>query len=101
MFLYCYGHQYLSLEKRRLGARNRHQVVDTMKRTHQALYGQNQLDGGRWLFVGIHQDINNLNRSYTLVRTENKDYYKRNDKKQDYLLEVKCLCQVHGKIRLA
>lgn len=99
MFLYCYGHQYLSLEKRRLGARNRYQVEDTMKRTHQAY--MDKINGGKWLFIGIHQDINNLNRSYTLVRTENKDYYKGNDKKQDYLLEVKCLCQVHGKIRLA
>ena len=73
-----------------------------MKRTHQAYMDKiNLMEAGKWLFIGIHQDINNLNRSYTLVRTENKDYYKGNDKKQDYLLEVKCLCQVHGKIRLA
>ena len=69
-----------------------------MKRTHQTYMDMINLMEESGVLIGIHQDINNLNKSYTLVRKQNKDYYKGNDKKQDYLMEVKCLCQVHGKI---
>ena len=72
-----------------------------MKRTHQTYMDKINLMEESGVLIGIHQDINNLNKSYTLVRKQNKDYHKGNDKKQDYLMEVKCLCQVHGKIRLA
>ena len=52
MFLYFYGHQYLSLEKRRFGARNRYQVEDTMKRTHQAYMDKINLMGENGVFIG-------------------------------------------------